>query len=56
MKLRELIRILLQRRVKMMPDLIQVTINYDQELANPNQAGCYRLGELSILKSKQCVD
>lgn len=38
---------------KMMSDLVQITINNDQELANQNQAELYRLGELAKSKSKQ---
>lgn len=38
---------------KMMSDLVQITINKDQELANRNQAELVRLGELAKSKSKQ---
>lgn len=36
---------------KTMTDLVQITINNDQELANRNQSELYRLGELAKSKS-----
>lgn len=38
---------------KMMSDLVQITIQNDQELANTNQLELARLGELAKIKSKQ---
>lgn len=41
---------------KMMSDLVQITINNDQELANRNKAELHRLGELAKAKSTQLRD